>query len=471
MRMDGLDKSFPEVTMAYCPHPTIPKKFIPAAEIESGEESRWSTSLVGRMPLNYASVLFELANRQQSFDMQLHFGECFDLSDFNQYTMAIILEGVRINNYTTDQLGALQADEVAMVNETVGVTAASVSYIYAPTLTQVGEEVTIDGGVVGLTSTTGSYCKSSSIPLLFGLKLPTAGTGNDIYIIYSEDNGANWYDVLLDCSATLSASPLSTYNITSDEQSLYITLNESSGVGHLFIVKIEDVLNNTSGTPIYSTLDNTNAIYASKAFGKIVVTVGQSGTVNMINANTLVYYSIPHNNNDNLYAIDGFSQHDFLVGGDNGLLMLYNSNNGFRTIAVSGVTEAITAVAMLDDDNWIVGTESGKIVATINAGKTWSVKEVFATCINDIKFVNSIVDYALLQDTLYRTINSGYSWSEISDTLGEIPTSTELLGLTAIDANTIFAYGRIPGGSVPNPCDPLNLFLTGDVGVIMKGSV
>lgn len=473
MRVDGLSKTFADIETVYCPHPTIAKAFIEAAEIETGGDSRWSTSLIGRMPLYDKSVLYDLAVNKKSFDLQVHFGECYDVSDFNSFDMAIILENARINSYDTDPLGSLQSDEVAMVNETVALTASAVHYVYTPILSSVGEEVSATGGIVDLISSTNNFCRGNETQILFGLKLPSNGVGNDIYIVYSEDNGVSWQEVLLDCTATLSVSPLTSYNIASDGINLYITLNQAAGNGHLYVVKIDSVLNGATGVPLVSSLDNVNSIYATKSFGKILVTVGQSGIVNLVNTSSLVYYEIPNSGGYNLYAIDGESIHDFVVAGDNGLLMVYSSGSGFRTIPIvvggDTITDIITTV-VVNGDNWVIGTDAGQIITTVNAGKTWVLREVFTGCITDIKFFSSIIGFTLLKSgEVYRTVDSGVTWVLMEDTLNQVPVNVESFGLVVQDANTFYAYGRIPGDVIANPCDPLNQFEVGDTGWIIKG--
>jgi hypothetical protein len=473
MKMEGLDKSLPDVTVAQCPHPTQAKKFIEVAEIESGEESRWSTSLTGRMPLRESSVLFDLFNARQSFDMQVHFGECYDVSDFNSFDLAMILENVRINNYSTDPLGSLESSEVALINETVSVSIGNVSYAYKPIINEVGEEVTVNGAITDLAFTQGDTCTNDYANLLFGLKIPSDGVGNDVYIVWSDDKGVTWNEVLLDCAATLSGSILRSYNIQADEKNVYVTLNEASGNGHIYIVRIIDILNGIDGSPIISVLDNVNSIYNSRVFGKTIITVGNAGTINLINANSLTYTTLPSGTVQNLYAIDGISEDEFIIGGASNTLRYYNSSSGFRTITTSGGgTSAIEAVAMLNEDIWLVGNYDGYLLATTNAGKTWKVKELFGACVSSISFVNSIVGFlGLKTGEVYRTIDGGATWIQIEDELAQLPSGAELLGLYASDVNTFYAYGRVAGGAVPDPCDPLNTFIVGDVGWILKGGV
>lgn len=475
MKIDGLDKALPGITVAQCPHPTQAKKFITVAEIESGEDSRWSTSLTGRMPLDQKSILFDLVKNRRSFDLQIHLGECIDVSDFNAFTLAIILENVQIDNYSTDPIVALESGEVALINEVASITAGNVEYIYTPTLNEVGEEVSTNGAIVDMTISPADDCSLTTKTILFGLKIPSSAVGNDIYIIYSEDNGTTWKEVLLDCAATLAASILTSYNITASADRLFITLNESSGNGHLYIVKIADVLSGSDGSPIISSLDNVNAIYDQFLFSNTLVTVGAAGVINSINGNSLTYTTLPHSNSVDLYTIHGLSEKQFLVGGANGTLMLYDKDSGFRTIAISTnnttVTDKITKVFMLDENIWFVGTDAGKLLATVNGGTVWYLKESFSGCINGITFLNSIVGFITLKTgEIYRTVDSGATWVEIDDYYNQLPTNAEAADIIAIDANTVFSFGRVPNGSVPNPCDPLNTFITGDVGWILKGS-
>ena len=118
MRMGELDKSYGDITPEYCPDPENYGRFIEIDFIE-GEDSRATTSLVGRLPRKLISPVYRLAIAKCAFDLQLHFGLCENPSNFNEYDNVLILEDVSVTNYSTDPLGALTPDENSSILETI----------------------------------------------------------------------------------------------------------------------------------------------------------------------------------------------------------------------------------------------------------------------------------------------------------------------------------------------------------------
>ena len=481
MRMEGVEKSFGDVTPVYCPHPTKSGEFIEVAQVV-GADGRWTTSLVGRLPLNYQSILSQLANKKCAFDIQVHFGKCFDPTNFNTFDMGWVFENVRISSYSLGTLGALSPDERATIDETVAISAENAYQIFATYPFLTGTNVTNDGGIPAMTYGNYISCEDclDNCSRYYGLKLPSTPLGSqDIIIVWTTDGGLTWNETTLPCSVAQLTSPISAYEIESDGTNLYITLNELGGPGHLYIVPISAVESGTITSTLFSALDNTTTIYDTFIFQSDLWTVGSAGIVNLVNKSSLSFSTILDGTlfTNDWYAIHGLDSDNILIGGQNGVLAFRRNGASFQvvtfTVNAIPVVDDITAVWMKNDKEWLVGTEVGNLYCTTNSGSTWNLIASFAGCISDIEFPTNSVGYITIKNPaqIWQTFDGGATWNQIQDKFNQIPVGAEFHGVSTCpdNPNTFIINGIIPGVTVPNPCDPLNLFTVGTTGVIMVG--
>jgi hypothetical protein len=459
MKIDGLNKPASAVTYSECPHPNDPTKFVKVAEIVGSDSTPWTSTLVGRMPIDTSSILFDLFEKRQSFDLQVHLGSAVNIDDFNNYTMAILLENVTITDYSTDPIGSLESSEVAMVNETVTISAAEVSYIYKPVLASAALDYLSDSVIVDF---------ASSGTNIFALKVPVSG--DDLNILYSKNGGKTWGQVTIDCAATVLTFAIKTYSLAADENNLYITLNEDNGNGHLYIIPVKNVLSGSGDTSFISILDNTNAIYDSVALNRTLVTVGHNAKINILDVSTLTYKTLNTSITNALYCISGIDKNNFLIGGASGLILLYNTSTGLVQ-PPSPTVNTLVAIEMINSDTWVIGTSAGQVYITDDRGVSWDLKLQFNTCIADITFYNSNVGYVLLKTgELYRTIDAGFSWIEIQDEYSLCPDDADAVGIFPVDTNTFYYYGRNPASLIANPCLVTLAPLATDDGFLIRGS-
>lgn len=481
MRMEGVDKSFGDITSVYCPHPTKVGEFLEVAQVQ-GADGRWTTSLVGRLPLSYESILKLLATKKCAFDVQVHWGKCIDPTDFNTFSMAWVFENVRITGYTLGTLGALSPDEKATIDETVAISAETAYQLFPTYPTQTGQSITADGSIVAMTYGNAIPC-DDCLDLCsdwYGLKLPsTALASNDIYIIYSTDQGLTWKEVLLPCSATQSTATIISYNIKSDGVNVYVTLTEIGGAGHLYIVPISSIKSGTISSTLFSVLDNTHDVNATFMYLTSLWTVGNSGFVNVVDKAALTYTVMLDGTlyTSDFYAIHGIDNDNIIIGGKNGMLLFRRNGGSFQsvTFAVNSVaiTDNIKSLWMKSQDEWIVGTEVGKLYCTTDSGSTWSLIASFSGCIEEISFATNSAGYLIIKSPaqIWRTFDGGGRWNQITDKFKQIPSTAVLNSLaTCVDnPNTFVVSGQIPNVAVANPCDPTAAFVTGTTGVILTG--
>ena len=482
MRMEGLSKSLGDITSVYCPDPVKTGEFVEVAQIQ-GADGRWTTSLVGRLPLEYQSILNQLAVKKCAFDVQVHFGRCVDPTNFNTFDMAWVLENVRISSYDLGTLGALSPDEKATIDETVAIS-AEIAYQLFPTYPFVtGANVTPDGPIPAMTI--GNYVSCTdcldNCSRYYGLQLPATPLGSqDIYIVWSDDGGLTWSQTLLPCSSAQLANPIASYEIQSDGFNLYITLNETGGTGHLYVVPIANVEANTLTSSLFSILDNTNTIYTTFNYQTDFWTAGANGVINLIDKASLGYEVIEDSTTftNDWYAMHGIDSDNILVGGEGGVLALRRNGSSFQLVNLTvnnvAVTDDITSLWMKTTTEWMVGTEAGGLYCTTNSGVTWSLIASYQGCVSDIEFPRLSSGYLTIKSPaqVWRTFDGGSTWVQVTDKFAQIPTGAEFHGIATCsdNPNTFVINGQVPSVPVANPCDTSGtLFTTGSTGVLMVG--
>lgn len=482
MRAEGLDKSFGDITPIYCPHPTKAGQFVEIAAIEGGE-GRWTSSLVGRLPIDYQSILAQLAVARCPFDAQIHFGKCVDPSDFNSYSMAWVLENVSITSYNVGTLGALGPDERGTIDETIAVSAENAYQIFKTYPYEFGTELTNLGPVVAMTYGNKFSCDAScQAPCqdFYGIKLPATPLGSlDIYIIYTNDGGLTWNQTVLPCSAAYASSVLASYNISSDGTNLYVTLNEVGGLGHLYVVPIDQVENGA----ITSTFFTLSSGFSVNTWASVVLDnqlwMANSGSISVFDRSTFTVSIVMPSTvlAAQIYAIDGIDSDNVLAGGQNGGLVVRQNGGNFKVVnfQVGGVaiTAHIRAVKMKTQLEWLVGTDEGTLYCTTNGGKTFTLIADFNGCIVDMDFPTNSVGYAITRNPseIWRTIDGGATWVKVEDKFDQLPVGTEFheVAVCSENPNTFIIAGRIPNTSVASPCDINLLYAEGNTGTILVG--
>lgn len=146
-----------------------------------------------------------------------------------------------------------------------------------------------------------------------------------------------------------------------------------------------------------------------------------------------------------------------LVGGNTAFLAV-SRNEGFSWSTLTPPSGAaslanVTALEVVNSRYWIVGDSTGKIIATRDAGATWSVLQSSdGVLVQDIKAATGEVIHAITgptagQGTLRTSIDGGFSWTTNANPTWRVLNSPTLhnvrrlavprLGDVAITANTL----------------------------------
>lgn len=474
MVLGGISKQYSDSEAATIPHPTLSRQFITVDKVVTANPSKWSTSLIGRLLLKKQSVLKELADAENDFDVQCHFGLCNDPTDFNEYDLAVVLENAHITDYSTDAMGTLDQTGVAVINETTTLTAEKVFYVYNRPYSLIEHDV-LDGCIVAIAVQ--EPFDGHKFKNLYGLQIPSNLSGTDIDIIYSSDGGVNWKRTVLFANADVENTSLTNYHIAVDNLYCYVLLTDNVGFGHLLRIKLEDIKNGNGGVYNYRELSGVR-IDAILHDGKTIIAVGLGGLIEKIDCNTLTHTIIPSGSiAPNFHAISGSAEH-FIAGGQAGGLIEHTITNGSKriyiTINESVANATIISLCMKSEKEWLVGTDLGILYATNDGGITWKEITTFASCISSIKFVSRNIGYLTTRHDakVYRTIDGGSTWVELNTT-SDITVGATVFGLLVMpnDPSNYLAYGTTTMlDNFDSQCNDANLItpVIGTTGLVFK---
>jgi len=458
LKASGYDQAFGDVTAVQCPDPQRYGQFIQIATIRGGKE-RGSASLTGRYAADLASSLLEITRRGCSVQVQVHFGACTDPRSFDAYTKAVIWDDVLLTNWSTEDLGALESGENAVVNETVSLSIADVYEALPLTFQTRGSNVTVNEvtDVVICDSVACGECEETSkgcekVYALQGGLTGSPGTPPDV--LYSLDKGLNFAtDEITSLGSNEKADALA---CVSDY--LVVVSNDSCSLHYKARSDVNRGLAGgwTEVTTGFVATHGPNDIWST---GRSAFIVGDGGYVYSVEnpADGVQVLDAGVAAVENLNAVHAFDEtHAVAVGDADTILYTTNGTTWQAAEANTGSGADLTAVWMRTEREWWVGTGTGLLYYTTDAGASWTRKTLPGsniTAIHDIAFVapgigvvcGTRAPAAGAVGAAWRTINGGYSWVALPESVGSLPDSDALnaVALCSDDINFVVLVGLV----------------------------
>ncbi len=410
------------------------------------------------------SDILRLVRKGCEVDVQVHIGSCKVPSDFNggwSDGKVLVLSRANPTNYSTDQIGALQSDDRAIVMETVPFTGLDY-YEIGPVLASLQGEAAVTDEVLDVAICDAINCGACGLPsdgcqVVFALLSDSSGSpGLPAAVVYTTDGGSTWTRrdittlglaeapnrlacvgtnlvVVSEASASLHYIPIA--DITAGEGSwTEVTTGFVGGGEPRAIVSISPTETWIAGAGgyIYFTDDPTAGVEVQTAGD---VTTQDLNAIEALDERTLV-----------------------AVGASNAVV--YSTNGGTTWALVTGPAVAVTlnAVALETELVWLIGDANGSLWYTLDGGENWTEKSFSGSGdgqVRDIVFATPQVGY-MAHDTsagvgrVFRTIDGGFSWYQIPEATGQtFPTNDRINALAACadDANILFAGGLAGDGS------------------------
>lgn len=466
MKMGGLSQSFGDVTKVEIPDPAQYGKFVEVDRIRGATE-RATFNLVGRYAAAIKSRLITLARKTCEFDIQLHIGECSDPSLFNVFTKALIAEDAIITQHSTDDLGALESGENALVNETADISATEYYEVVplsfatraADLVTNHVNDVTIfDSASCGACSTESDGCQKA-----FAVTDAAGGSpGTSPDILFSPDKGVTWYandvDTLTSTQDAVAVFGLGEYIVVLSTQAASESYAEIDDFEELTTDPVfTEVTTGFVGAPVHGC-----------SFGQRAYIVGQQGYVYLMTdpAAGVTVLDAGAATTTTLRHVHAYDEEHAVAVGDGGAVIYTVDGESWTATTTNpvGIGVGLTWVHMRTATEWWVTANNGTVWYTLNSGAKWYQKTLpgtAATDANAVWFSTDSVGYIAAvvasHARLYQSFDGGYSWVVLPQGVGTLPLADELLSIAGCNEDPDLI---ITGGIADNSTD----------GIILVGS-
>lgn len=400
------------------------------------------------------SRLLKMARAGCDHDLQVHMGNCQNPQDFNRgWTKVLILESGHITSYGTEDLGALEPGDRAVVNEEVPFTGEDLYEVIRLNISSmagdyIGREVkgvyvcdSVQCGSCGITS--------DGCAVVLAVVDPSAGSpGLLAEVLYTTDGGQTWSEAVV---TTLGAAETTNGIVCVGDYAVVLSGDSDS-------IHVTDLSDLTNGNASWSEV--TTGFVAAKG-PRAVFSLGPTLTW-FVGEGGYIYFSEDVSSSvevqdagatttQNLNAIHGLDELNLVAVGDsNAVLYTRNGGTSWSTITGPAVGVNLNTVWMRSEDEWLVGTAGGRLFYTIDAGVNWTEKSFpgsGAGVVRDIKFSTRSVGYmahstAAPAGRILRTIDGGYSWYVLPEGTGSIPANDYISTLAVCaDPNVVFGGG------------------------------
>ena len=443
MRAQALSKSFGDVTDIECPDPTRPGAYVKIGEVQAGDE-RATLTLEGRYAIDIRSRMLQLAQRKCALDVQLHFGDCEDLSNHNNFKKILFLEDARLMSYDTEDLGSLQSADSAPINETVEISATTIYDIIRQTFAQKAEDI-VTTEVVDVVICDAISCgecedESTGCEKIYSVTIQEGGSpGTPPDVVWSLDSGLTWEDDDID---TLGAAEdpsavgcVMGYLVvpSNDTNSVHIILLEYLD-GLVFPLLFEEV---DDGFEVGGEPNDISSV-GTKAW-----IVGDGGYIYVMTDPTagVIVQDAGVTTDAILYAVHALNSNRAVAVGADGVVVFTEDGETWQTTDTNPVPAGtnLMSVAMKSNEVWFVGDSTGFLWFTLDGGATWSLKAFTGDgvgSITDIAFSTDSIAYLThITDApigrILASFNGGNDWVVLPLAGGVMP---ETLGLNAVAA-------------------------------------
>jgi len=401
------------------------------------------------------SMLYRIAKKRCAIDLHINIGDCKNPQDYDRgFDVCGILEQAFATNYSTDEMGAMDADQNAPVNETEEFTALAYYEIAPVTAQKLGDSIISDEiiAIVICDSETCASCgiESDGCSVVFALQAESSGSpGIGAKVIWTKDAGAN-----------MNSSNVVTTSIGETVTSMacvgpYLVVGSGGSNDRFHYCLIADLIKGTAnwktvttgvvaaGSPLYMYSYDAQNTYITGDAGYLYKMVTPArGVVPLMSGSP---------STSALRSVHTLDNQTILVGGDsNTLLLSRNQGQNFATLtgptAMAGIN--VRSVTVHAQNTFFVTYANGSVYYTVDAGVNWTAC-VLSIALNDaraISFATRSVGYLVGQDgnnagRILRTINGGYTWVEITEVQPQVmPTSRNLTCVAACSANPQISY-------------------------------
>jgi len=452
------DASWPagDITPVKIPDPDHFNKFLTAGHIRGAEENL-TMPITARYP-QQASTLLDLRRKMCRVDFHVPLGKCTNPQIYSRWEKMMIYRDGRITSWANENAGALDDDAQGVINETGEFSFEEMYEVVPMTLQEIAEANAVRE-IVDVSICDSQTCgdcedESDGSSKVFVTMIGEGATpGTPPSVIYSSDGGSTW-------AATDIDTAFSNENPTDGEcvrEYYVVTVNGSNSVHY---ANKEDILSGAETwyevTTGFVTGNGPNAIFAQS--GMDVWVVGDNGYIyhatDITSEVTVSDAGLATTQNLlDVHAVD--SENILAVGELNAVVLSQNGGDTWQVLTGPAVGESLKACWMRDEDTFFVGTNTGKLYYSNDAGDSWTEKSLPGSIdnIDSIKFYDDTVGYIAGRSGgsgyILRTTDGGYSWYVMPQNAVAIPANDYVndIAVSGFNPNFLIGGGLADDGS------------------------
>lgn len=416
------------------------------------EKERPSTSLVGHYARIAKSRLLQLALAGCEFDLQMHIGNCEDPGIFEDFEKVFIFEGVQAENYSTDDMGALEPGEQGKVDETEDVSGTRM-YEYKPLALAARTPAVVTNqllDVIICDSVSCGDCEDESDGCQRIMAITGAAGGSPTTpadVVFSLDGGLTFAAHDIDTLAAAEApSALACVG------SFVVVVSNASGSHHVALISEFDGVADPSFTEVttgYVAGGEPNDIWS---LGRFAFIVGDNGYIYSTDVpdTSVTVVDAGVATSSVLRRVHAISEDFAVTVGDDGVVVVIE--NGLASLLATspiGIGTDWSAIWVKNENEWFAGTSGGTLYRTLDKGATWTIIVLPGGAVTDITEIqmssDSIVYVSATRSgkgEVYVSINGGQSFTRTPrGTGGAMPGNDEITALAACKHDVDFFVG------------------------------
>jgi photosystem II stability/assembly factor-like uncharacterized protein len=452
MQLDGPSKDLGEPDPVYCPSSSQRDKWDIIDEVPK-TEALGTTDFTQRMDRFLRDAWWDIKQKKCLFNAQIVISNCARPDDFNNWEAKILLDRSRLTNFTLPTFNPLTGDDNAALDLTGSLTFRDFSPIRPLRFGEVLDTTIVaealdaiyyDILTCGECGTPSDGCQKAYILT----RANTGSPGLSSQLVYTLDGGSTGAGLDIPALGGLSGNRLAAVGN-------YLVVVSEAAQGHAYSLFSNVDAGVTAWTLVtsgYVAGAGPRALW-SKSPSETLVAASDGYIYLMTNPTQAVTVVTDGSiTTQNLNDIHGHGRVVVAVGDSNAVLVSTNGGNTFSLITGPLVGQNLSAVWVLNDNIWFIGTGNGNLYYTTNGGDTWTenTPDANITTINDIQFSGDVVGALAVQvggaSRVYRTTDSGYSWWYTEPAITGLPTAERYNTVAVCGNNNVLAAGRVSSG-------------------------
>ncbi len=451
MKLGSMEQNFGGVNPIFEPSKTKYGAFDLVGNFRD-EIERPTTSMVGHYARILKSRMLELAAAGCAFDLQLHIGQCEDPGIFDEFEKIVIFEGVLLESYSTDDVGALEPGEQGKVDET-GDISADRMYEFKPLTTAARTPSVVTNQLLDVIICDSSSCgdcedESNGCQKIMAISSAAGGSpSTPADVVFSLDGGKTW-----------AAHDIDTLGAAEDPSAIacvgsyVVVVSNASGSQHVALISEFDGVADPAFTEVttgYVVSGEPNDIWSLGNFafivgdrGYIYKTDNPAANVEVIDAGAATI--------SDLQRVHAISK-DFAiaVGNDGRIVKIENELASVLMTSPINIGTNFSAVWVKTDKEWFVGDNAGDFRRTLDGGATWTEIALPGGALTDITEIQMSSDSVMYvsgtrlgKGEVFISVNGGQSFIRTErDAANTMPANDEITALAVCPFDVDFFVG------------------------------